>query len=353
MKRPAGCYIVEDYRFRPCPKPQEELRSLVSLHNHSSYSVEDLASLDRVMRLPHMQPLREPVQEAFGLDWVQGLNYADLRYNPPLTPEGVFELETAAIERLGLACAGVAVTDHDSVEGGIELLRKRPLDSGRIALGEELSFRFKGHLFHLGLSGLPAAALEATHQCLIPLAASGHLRELFEAIQATGCLVVLNHPLLPWRAEAAADIPVPALLAEYGWAIHALEFNGMRRLDENACVLELARLQGKPVVGGGDSHMPFASSVLSGSRDAKSFEDFVDEVKAGVAIPFIKRDYFAPLQWKLFLRVMGFIRDYRKIANFRGEPVSQMLQDQLVMLDPAGVAAGLFLRLVALLGLAR
>ena len=59
------------------------------------------------------------------------------------------------------------------------------------------------------------------------------------------------------------------------------------------------------MVGGGDSHLLVASSVISLSR-AASFQDFIAEVKDGQAVPFVTPDYFAPLNWKLFLRVAVF-----------------------------------------------
>jgi hypothetical protein len=239
------------------------------------------------------------------------------------------------------------------VAGGLELLTGRRHDSQRIALGEELSIRYRGHLFHLGLSGLPECGIETTHRNLRVLAQAEKLDDLFEFLEPTGCLIVLNHPLIDWKGGRPGDIPILHLLSRYGWAIHALEFNGMRREAENESVLELARHVRKPVVGGGDSHMLLAGSVLCGSRGATTFAGFMEEVKAGVAVPFIKSDYFAPLKWKLFLRVLSFIRDYRKIARFRGEPVSRMLEDQLVMLDPVSWAARLFLRFVSAAGLAR
>jgi hypothetical protein len=145
---------------------------------------------------------------------------------------------------------------------------------------------------------------------------------------------------------------VEALMKRYGWAIHALEFNGMRGLDENTRVLELAARLGKPAVGGGDSHLLLASSAINGSR-AESFGEFAADVKDGHAAPLIKSDYFAPLRWKLTLRVLYFIARYRRIAQFGGQPVSEMLAQRTVLLDPVGWASGRFLQLVSALGLER
>ena len=104
------------------------------------------------------------------------------------------------------------------------------------------------------------------------------------------------------------------------------------------------------------SHGPIArdvtSSVLSLSQ-AASFKDFVAEVKDGDAVPFVSPDYFAPLKWKLFLRVLFFISRYRQIASYKGQPVAAMLERRKVLLDPVGSASRVFLALVSALGLAR
>ncbi|MGA2325956.1 MAG: hypothetical protein ABSH05_06675 [Bryobacteraceae bacterium] len=347
------CWAVENCRYRECRRPWREFRSLVSLHNHSCYSVENLASLNRVMALGFMRPLRGIVQRAFGLGAGPAPDYSQMRYNPPLRPEEVLDLELRSARRLGFDQVSLAITDHDEVRGGVELLARRPGQAGRVGLGEELSFRFQGHLFHLGLTGLPAGEIHAAHQRLQEAARANRLDDLFECLEATGCLVVLNHPLLAWDGERARDVPVLELIRRYGWAIHALEYNGMRRREENERVLDLARGVSKPVVGGGDSHLLVASSVLCGSPGAETFPEFVEEVKAGRAVPLVKSDYAAPHGWKMFLRVLAFIARYRQIAAYRGQAVAGMLQGRTVLLDPVGRAARAFLRLVSALQLAR
>jgi hypothetical protein len=178
-----------------------------------------------------------------------------------------------------------------------------------------------------------------------------HTHKFKRPLAASGCLVILNHPLVAWKPGAPA-IPVAELLSRYGWAIHALEVNGMRTREENDSVLELARHWRKPVVGGGDSHLLVPSSVISVSR-AATFKDFVAEVKDGHAVPFVTPEYFAPLNWKLTLRVLFFISRYRQIASYQGQPVAAMLDRRTVLLDPVGAASRMFLGAVSALGLAR
>lgn len=348
-RRPS--WVIENYAFRECPHPDREFGYAVSMHNHSCHSVENLASLNQVVKLAFMRPLSGVLQRAFGLHGISGLNYADIVYNPPYAPEDVYEMESAAVAPFGFNGVHLAITDHDEFAGSLALLRGRPDLESRIAIGEEVSVWYRGHLFHLGVSGLPESGIHETHSRIQSAARGGRHDELFETLAASGCLVVLNHPLVFWGPGPAA-IPVADLLTRYGWAIHALEVNGMRRREENGRVLELARQWRKPVVGGGDSHLLVASSIVSLSR-AASFADFIAEVKQGGSVPFVTPGYFAPLNWKLFLRVLYFMSRYRQIASFRGQPVATMLERRRVLLDPVGSASRGFLALVSALGLAR
>ena len=349
--RRRSAWKIENYTYRECPHPDREFGYAVSLHNHSCHSVEKLAALNQVVKLAFMRPLSGVLKRSFGLGGVSDLNYAEITFNPPYSPEDVYHMEAAAAANWGFDGVHLAITDHDEFAGSLALLRRRPDLDGRIALSEELSLWFHGHLFHLGVNHMPESAVEETHSRIQAAARSGRYGELFETLAASGCLVVLNHPLVAW-APGAEKIPVTELLSRYGWAIHALEVNGMRSREENDRVLELARHWRKPVVGGGDSHLLVASSVLSLSQ-AASFKGFVAEVKEGHAVPFVSPDYFAPLKWKLFLRVLFFISRYRQIASYKGQPVAAMLERRKVLLDPVGFASRGFLSLVSALGLAR
>jgi hypothetical protein len=357
--RRRSAWKIENYTYRECSHPEREFGYAVSLHNHSCHSVEKLAALNQVVKLGFMRPLKGVLQRSFGLDGVDDLNYAEITFNPPYTPEDVYRMEFAAVSEWGFNGAHLTITDHDEFAGSLALLRGRPdlndctngCTNGRIAIGEELSLWYQGHLFHLGLSGLPESAITETHDRIQSAARGKRYDELFETLASSGCLVVLNHPLVSW-GPGPESIPITDLLIRYGWAIHAFEVNGMRRREENDRVLELARQWRKPLVGGGDSHLLVASSIVTLSQ-AASFKDFIAEVKSGHAVPFVTPDYFAPLNWKLFLRVVFFMSRYRQIASYKGQPVATMLEHRRVLLDPMGFASRAFLSLVSALGLAR
>jgi hypothetical protein len=351
MTNGSSCWTIQNYEYKRCPHPSREFRSLVSLHTHSNYSVEKMRPLESVMGRWFMWPLRAIVRRAFGLHRVPDLTYADLWYNPPYSPDEVWRMETEAVSGLGFDRVQLAITDHDEIAGSVELRERHPADAHRIALSEELSVRFEGHLFHLGITGLPADRVSETHEAIQAAAREQRLDDLFELLRATRCLVVLNHALIPW-SKGDAEAVASNLLKRYGSAIDALEYNGMRGREENNRVLALARHVKKPVVGGGDSHLLLASSTICASG-AESYSDFVQEVKSGRAVPLIKSDYFAPFHWKLFLRVLHFMAHYRQICHFRGEPVAEMLKHKPVLLDPVGKMAKAFLSLTCSMGLAR
>jgi hypothetical protein len=199
---------------------------------------------------------------------------------------------------------------------------------------------------------MPAEGIEQLHSALQLAARERRLDDLFEMLHSSGSLVIFNHPLVPWGKNVGRKIPAEALLARYGWAIHALEYNGMRTREENDRVLQLAQQVGKPVVGGGDSHLLLASSVLSLTQ-AASYREFAEEVKAGRAVALVQPTFFAPLSWKIFLRVLYFIAHYRRIGHFRGQPVAGLLRGRTVLLDPVGFAARGFLSATSALGLMR
>jgi len=347
-----NCWAIENYTYRRCPQPAREFDFAVSLHNHSQHSIENMAFLNEVVKLGFMRPLRGILQSAFGLASIPDLNYADIFYRSPLSVEDVFTTESASAAQLGFHGVHLGITDHDEVSGSVELARLHPEEARRNPLGEEISIHFDDYLFHIGVTGLPRESVQKNHADLQTAAKENRLDDLFEMLRAADALVVFNHPLVPWGKDPGRKIPVEELLRRYGWAIHALEYNGMRSREENDRVLELARHARKPVIGGGDSHLLLASSVLSLTQ-AASFQAFAEEVKEGHAVSLILPTFFAPLSWKIFLRVLYFIAHYRSIGYFRGQPVGKLLRDRTVLLDPVGFVSRGFLSATSALGLMR
>jgi hypothetical protein len=306
--------------------------------------------LNWVSELAYMRPLKGLLRQAFGLGGISNVDYSQLCYHPPYRPDEIWCMEAENARRLGVEHLMLAITDHDEIAGAVELLRQHPARANHIALGEELSIRFQGDVFHLGVSGLPADRVEEIHVSLLASARRDDLDAVFEELASLGCLVVLNHPLICWRGNGAGASLALHLVSRYGWAIDALELNAMRSHDENHAVIDLARHVGKPLVGGGDSHLLLASSALCASR-AITYSDFIAEVKSGWSCPVVTGEYFSSHRWKLSLRVLSFMAQYRRIAEFRGQPVRTMLDGRWVLLDPLGHAAGGVLTLLDHVGL--
>jgi predicted metal-dependent phosphoesterase TrpH len=350
MSASHSCWVVEATELKPHdPSALRGYRSWVSLHNHSCYSTENIASLNWVVKLWYMRPMARLLQLAFGLARGERLDYREVTYHPPVTPDALRLVEQDKARRLGLPGLIFAVTDHDEIRGGLELLARRSEMAGLLPLGLELSLSFDGYLFHLGVTGLPPATASEEHAGLQAACRRGDHAWVFDRLRRLGCLVVLNHPLLPWGTESRPDEAASGLLARHGQAIDALEYNAMRTVTENRRVLELAGTVGKPVVGGGDSHLLLAGAAGCATR-AETFAGFVDEVRSGRTTTVVTRDYFSPLGWKLTLRVLSFIAEYRAIAHFRGQPVSRILGSRRVALDPVGRVAGWSLKAVRRLG---
>ncbi|HEY1660435.1 MAG TPA: hypothetical protein VGG14_18930, partial [Candidatus Sulfotelmatobacter sp.] len=89
--RRRSAWKIENYTYRECPHPDREFDYAVSLHNHSCHSVEKLAALNHVVKKFYMRPWSGILQNSFGLGDVPNLNYADITFNPPYTPEEVYQ----------------------------------------------------------------------------------------------------------------------------------------------------------------------------------------------------------------------------------------------------------------------
>lgn len=349
LKPRPPCWVVEQGRLRPCADPAARFPTLVCLHTHSCHSTENLASLNWVMNLPYMRPLKGVLRRAFGLPAAEVVDYRLLCYNPPFRPLEIWRMEAASAAALGVGRMLLAITDHDEVAGGVELLQQLPDRESELALGEELSIRFENAVFHLGVTGLPADRVGALHAALQAHARNHDLDAVFDTLASLPCLTVLNHPLLDWGGGTIAAAPVLTLLRQYGWAIDALEINGMRTPPENEAVVALGAEVGKPLVGGGDSHLLLASSALC-ATNATTYAEFIADVKAGETQVLVTPGYFLPLRWRLTLRVLSFIAQYRNMATYKQQPVLTMLGGRWILLDPVGQVARLTLGLAGRFG---
>jgi predicted metal-dependent phosphoesterase TrpH len=176
----------------------------------------------------------------------------------------------------------VAITDHDSIDGALELLDRLPAASD-VIVGEEVSCRFPdGDIeVHLGVYGMT----EQLHRDIQPL--RGNVFEVTALLRARGAFFSLNHLLHFYRGQTPLDNylrlldEVPAVEARNGTMVRA----------HNELVEAVAaRRQSGPrpplaVIGGSDAHTLRRIGRTWTVAPGRTREDFMTSLKNGVALP--------------------------------------------------------------------
>jgi hypothetical protein len=174
----------------------------------------------------------------------------------------------------------------------------RAIDTGSKApISIEWTVPYCGAEFHLGIHNMPpeiAVDLARTMAEYTGNSERSSPAPVLELItREPGTLIVLNHPL--WDEIAIGkDIHLDAvqrLLQTCGRFIHALEWNGLRCLDENKHAVQLASRWSKPIVSGGDRH-GFEPNAVLNLTNASSFSEFADEVRDGASTVLLTQTYF-------------------------------------------------------------
>lgn len=321
MARPV-CWVIDNYEYRPCNHPTREFKLPVALHGHSYHSVENIGRMNDIMQKPVLKQINQFFNRAFRNKAHDDLDFSDIHYSPPLSPEDVYNLELESVKEFGFDEILLAITDHDKIAGCQELMESRPDLTKKISISEELSFTYENHVIHLGVHGIPVGLADEIHKNLQQLAKRCDHDGIFELLHEKNCLVILNHPLWELYKRGNFESAIQQLLKRYLWAFHAFEFNGLRYGPENDAVIELARKYNVPLIGGGDRHTPLPSIVFTATREAETFEDFIEEVKEGSGIVICKNDYFLPLGWKMFVRILQYVQVYRKIVFYKNIPLT-------------------------------
>ncbi|MGJ5817781.1 PHP domain-containing protein [Paludibaculum fermentans] len=243
---------------RPTSPRLRAFRAAVSLHSHTSHSVE---------RLDHVRS-------------IAGL-FRGLWWTPPLAAGPALQLERAQIESLGLLPL-VSITDHDNIDAPLSL-RAQP-GSRDVPVSVEWTVPWGPTFFHLGLHNLPPRRAAERMRVLARYTANPDTQELPGILdwlaEDPSVLIVFNHPLWdekglpPGEHEQAAR----EFLRQHRPWIHALELNGLRPWSDNRRVLRWARESGLPAVAGGDRH-GCEPNVLLNVTNACTFGEFVEEVR--------------------------------------------------------------------------
>lgn len=96
-----------------------------------------------------------------------------------------------------IGCDYVAITDHDTIDGALDLLSRRPDLEPTVIIGEEVETCFPetGQWAHVNVLGVN----EAIHEDL--QRARGDIRELVSYLRSRNLVHFLNHPLQSYRLQ--------------------------------------------------------------------------------------------------------------------------------------------------------
>jgi len=143
---------------------------------------------------------------------------------------------------------GVAITDHNTIKGGIEALKINEDEDFQVIVGAEIRTEY-GDIIGLFLED------EIT---------TNKFEEVIEEIKSQGGLSVLAHPYRQYKFPE--EIIDKVDLVEV--------FNARSKKRDNRRALHLAAKYNKPVIAGSDAHLPFeigrGSTIVPAQVDLKN-----------------------------------------------------------------------------------
>lgn len=175
----------------------------------------------------------------------------------------------------------VTITDHDSIDGGLELLNQLG-ELPDFILGEEVSAYFPQfhHEAHIAVYGLS----EAQHREIQKLRSNGE--DLVGYLRKSGLLFVLNHMFLHfWDTRR-----VRAFVERMAELFDVFEIrNGTQQREHNALIVKLlgryrnGSTPARPVgmIGGSDSHTLRRIARTYTASPARTREEFLQDIRAG------------------------------------------------------------------------
>lgn len=166
----------------------------------------------------------------------------------------------------------VAITDHDSLEGGLELLSRLP-DHSDVILGEEISCWLPDAALevHFGAYGMT----EALHRAIQPL--RGNAFEVAACLREAGVFFAFNHPFHFYRGQ----IPLSRLVELVELAPAVETRNGAMLPQHNLLVESLAASRGLAQIGGSDAHTLRRVGRTWTAAPGATREEFLRNLAAG------------------------------------------------------------------------
>jgi len=172
----------------------------------------------------------------------------------------------------------VTITDHDSIDGCLELLEKLP-GATDILVGEEVSCRFHDADIevHLGVYGMT----EALHRELQPL--RGNVFDAIALLKRSGVFFAFNHLMHFYRGQVGLDeyfrllSLVPAVEVRNGTMLPS-----HNRLVEDILARRTAAGQPLAVVAGSDAHTLRRVGRTWTAAPGRTAAEFLESLRAGL-----------------------------------------------------------------------
>ncbi|HKQ98512.1 MAG TPA: hypothetical protein VJV75_11600 [Candidatus Polarisedimenticolia bacterium] len=196
--------------------------------------------------------------------------FSDFRHLKALRSRDSFNDPVQVYDRCrALGCDYVAITDHDTIDGALDLLSKRPELESTIIVGEEVETFFPetGQWAHVNVLGVDESIHSDLHKV------KGNIYELVPYLRSKSLVHFLNHPLQSYRMQKKPMRFVEDVLELF---THVEVGNGTLPPDQNratAGILEYGRRMGltRFGVGGSDAHglRPIGAFVTLAPGDTK------------------------------------------------------------------------------------
>src|SRR5215213_2201181 len=140
-------------------------RTGVSLHCHTEHSKEMLDFVPHYAeKLPIIATFWRKEQVKYLEKEGRAIDFSSAYWSPPLTPHAVYDIEKRQINDAGLQ-AIVSLTDHDSIDGNLQVSEKD--ESALAPISLEWTVPFDYGFFHVGVHNLPKdRAVELTKTLL-------------------------------------------------------------------------------------------------------------------------------------------------------------------------------------------
>jgi predicted metal-dependent phosphoesterase TrpH len=195
----------------------------------------------------------------------------------------------------------VTLTDHDSIDGCLELLGSHP-DASDILMGEEIGCRVPGTglRLHLGALGLT----ESDHHDVQPL--RGNVFEAAAFLRSRGVALVLHHPFHYFRGETDARSYLDQLLP----IVHAVEVRNATMLAaHNALAAAVTRawsLSRVGETGGSDAHVVRHVGAAFTEAAGRTGQEFLESLKRGESCAAGAHGTSARLAYEIYGVVLNY-----------------------------------------------